>query len=86
MQIYVVMSQGNYMIGTKGVPVAAYPDYPSALAYAKSIFKRILGSQENPRDLVFLLTMSATTGAAPSSSSTTPTTPNTTTQVSSTPK
>ena len=76
-QIYVVMSQGNYMVGTKGAPVAAFPDYPSALKYAQSIFKPMIGSQENPRDLVFLLTISAstpTTGTPPIPTTTTSTT------------
>jgi len=64
-QIYVVMSQGNYMVGSKGAPVAAYLDYPSAFAYAKSIFKHMIGSQENPRDLVFLVNISPTVAATP---------------------
>jgi hypothetical protein len=64
-QIYVVMSQGNYLYGSKGEPVAAYPDFPSALTYAQSIFKKVIGSQETPKDLVFLLNISPTIPVPP---------------------
>jgi hypothetical protein len=68
-EIYVVISQGNYMTGKKGFPIAAYSDYPSALNYAQSIFKKVLGSQETAKDLIFLITLSpsvqpTTTGTA----------------------
>jgi hypothetical protein len=71
MEIYVVMSQGNFINGTKGYPTAVYPDYPSALAYAKTIFnsRGLPGVNENPRDLVYLLTMSTSTSTTPASTS-----------------
>lgn len=64
-QIYVVMSQENFMLRSKGIPIAAYPDYPSALKYAQSIFRPVLGVQENPRDLVFLIAITPTTSVPP---------------------
>lgn len=59
-QIYVVISQGDYLLGKRPEPVAAYMDYPSALAYAKTIFRRKIGSSEDAKDLVFLITISPT--------------------------
>jgi hypothetical protein len=71
-QIYVVVSQGTYFNGQKGVPVAAYSDYPTAFAYAKTIFKGLLGSQETAKDLVFLLTLNPTPGTTTTTTVTTP--------------
>lgn len=56
-QIYVVMSQHDPLMQELSEPQQAFIDYPSALAYAKSIYKNIYGSQENPKDLVYLINL-----------------------------
>lgn len=62
-QIYVVVSQENSLTGNDQVPVAAYTDYPSALAYAQSIFKTTFDPTITARDLVFLVSLNQAVAA-----------------------
>lgn len=62
MQVYVVMSQAQLMSPFNGgVPLAAFEDYPSALAYAQTNFKQTFAfNGQTAKDLIFLLTVSTT--------------------------
>jgi hypothetical protein len=59
MQIYVVTSQGTYF--KPACPIAAFSDYPSALTYAKSIFKASVNFEGTAKDLIFFLTITQAT-------------------------
>jgi hypothetical protein len=63
-QIYVVLSQMNVFTGVFGTPVAAYSDYPTALAYAQTIFKPVFAQEYTAKDLVFLVNLYPTAAAA----------------------
>jgi hypothetical protein len=59
-QIYVIVNQRNPLIEGSGIPILAFSDYPSALTYAQSIFKPVLGSKMSARDLIFLVNLTPT--------------------------
>lgn len=59
-QVYVVCKQNQILGMGAGMPVAAFEDYPSALAYAQSKFTNLYGMGESARDLIFLLNVTPT--------------------------
>lgn len=68
-QIFVVVKQA--IIGG-AIPIAAYSDYPSALAYAQTIFDPTMMFNMRPTDLVFMIALSpAAAVAAPATPTTT---------------
>ena len=70
-QVYVVTTQAS-IYGAHGRPVAAFSDYPDALTYAQSIFQGNFGFNDSPRDLIFLINMTAATTTTTSTTTTTP--------------
>lgn len=60
-QIYVVCKQIKNQMGIPTLcPDQAFQDYPSAIAYAEKIFMRdMFNPAVNPRDLVYLLNVTA---------------------------
>jgi hypothetical protein len=69
MEIYVVMSQPNLMSAmSTGAPLGAFQDYPSALAYAKTVFNQLLSfNGQTAKDLIFLITITPTSTISPTS-------------------
>lgn len=65
-QIYVVCKQIRNNIGMPSLcPDQAFQDYPTAIAYAEKIFtKDMFNPSVNPRDLVYLLNVVASTTVA----------------------
>lgn len=66
-QIYVVCKQADILADQPMTPVAAYNDYPSALAYAGTIFQSQFGSDMSARDLVFMVALTPTAASTASS-------------------
>lgn len=65
--IYIVCKPNSQLLGSTGVPVAAYSDFPSAFAYANTLslpnLPPPIGLQA--KDLIFMLTLVPTPVAPP---------------------
>lgn len=66
--VYVVTSQPDF-VRNVSVPIFFFEDYPTALAFAKSIFRKF-SRPTDPRDMVFMVkpgpvVVAATTPAVP---------------------
>lgn len=64
MQIYVVTSQADILMGSPGVPLTAFADFPSAITYAETIFKQTFDNT-TAKDLVFMITMNVPATVTP---------------------
>lgn len=64
-QIYVVCQQGDVLSEKPQQPVAAYQDYPTALAFAETIFVPVFGYPVSAKDLIYILTLTPTATVAP---------------------
>lgn len=71
--IYVVISQPDF-VKNMSVPICYFSDFPSALAFAKSIFRKF-SRITDPREMVFMVKpgpVAATTPTTPNAPTTTP--------------
>lgn len=75
-EIYVVCSQPNFVTQFSR-PLCYFPDYPSALAFAKSIYRHMI-KPADVRDMVYMITQGTTAATTPTTTPTT-TTPTITT-------
>lgn len=64
--IYVVVTQENSLTGAQSTPAAAYGDYPTALAFAQTIFTPTFDPNFTARDLVYQINLTPSSTEAKS--------------------